>query len=136
MPSIENDGLVTLTELKHFVDALDGAGNGIVDYTLLVAANLPPEVYCEEKRIMEIFDQFDFKKQGNIGPEDLLTFLRTAIKTKDVNLKYFSEMVAEFDMNNDGMLNLEEFRYMLKGSETSNESGNVNVTERLFYHHT
>merc|ERR1711972_624847 len=114
MSSIESEGPASLTELKHFVDALDGIQNGIVDYTLLVAAILPPDVYCEETRIMEIFDQFDFRKQGNIGPEDLLTLM--SVKTKDINLKYFSEMVAEFDMNGDGMLNLEEFRYMLQGS--------------------
>lgn len=115
--SADSEDLVSLTELKYLVSSLDGMKNGLVDYTLLVAAVLPPEVYCEELRVREIFEQFDFKSRGVITPEDLQTYLGAAVRSKDNNIKRFMEMVAEFDLDGDGALDLAEFRQMLRSGE-------------------
>lgn len=117
--SIDSDDLVTLTtELEYLVDSLDGSKDGIVDYTLLVAAILPPDVYCDEARITEAFEMFDIKNCGKITPGGLQTYLRTAMKSREVRTNIFSQMIAEFDRNGDGALDIKEFRMMLQVPET------------------
>jgi len=112
-----SDDLVSLTELRDLVGALDGVKNGTVDYTLLVAALLPQETCCEEARVLETFHMFDFRKHQGISPDDLLAYMRNATSTKETNLKQFSEMLSEFDRNGDGVLDLEEFKAMLCARE-------------------
>jgi len=130
--SVCSEDLVSLTELKCLVEALDGVRNGTVDFTLLVAALLPPEVFCDEVRIVEVFDMFDFRKCGGITAADLLTYMRTAMSSKDASIRRFSEMVAEFDLNDDGRLDLEEFRSMLRGSRSGGDTATRGATPMTF----
>lgn len=106
-----NNDLVSITELQFLVGSLDANKNGFVDFTLLVAALLPEDVYSDDQRISEVFCLFDSQKHGVISPEDL----RRAFNYRGAALKPFIAMVAEFDLNRDGMLDLEEFRRMLRG---------------------
>merc|ERR1712176_718523 len=62
---------VDVGEMRMLVDALDSTKSGTVDYTLLVAAVPPPDVYCEEHRSAEAFHSLDVKKQGAISPDCL-----------------------------------------------------------------
>eukprot|EP00442_Polarella_glacialis_P017329 CAMPEP_0115165530 /NCGR_PEP_ID=MMETSP0227-20121206/73643_1 /TAXON_ID=89957 /ORGANISM="Polarella glacialis, Strain CCMP 1383" /LENGTH=887 /DNA_ID=CAMNT_0002578011 /DNA_START=120 /DNA_END=2783 /DNA_ORIENTATION=+ len=130
--SATSEDLVSLTELEILVSALDAAKNGSVDWTLFVAALIPPEVYCEESRVMEIFAQLDISGRGLIGPEDLQTKLISAVRKQDgSNLKTFVKMVKEFDLNGDGVLDIHEFRKLLGGDELHLEgdlSGTASAT--------
>lgn len=99
------------SELQFLVGSLDASKNGFVDFTLLVAALLPEDVYSNDQRTSEVFYLFDSQKNGVISPEDL----RRAFNCRGAALKPFIAMVAEFDANRDGMLDLEEFRSMLRG---------------------
>jgi len=118
-----SEDLVSLTELRHLVGALDGVKNGTVDYTLLVAALLPQETCCEEARVLETFNMFDFRKHQGISPDDLLAYMKNATSTKETNLKQFAEMLSEFDRNGDGVLDLDEFKAMLGGNDECAASG-------------
>lgn len=113
--AMPGDDLVSLTELRCLVESLDGVKNGTVDFTLLVAAMLQPEALADETLVAEAFGMFDFRKRGGISADDLLTYMRTAMSSKDANAKRFSEMIAEFDLNDDGVLDLAEWRAMLQG---------------------
>ncbi|CAK0859521.1 unnamed protein product, partial [Prorocentrum cordatum] len=106
----DDEDLVSLTELKHLVDSLDGIRSGTVDFSLLVASTLPPEVFRDETRVAEIFDQFDFKRQGRIGPRELQTYMAPAVERTDNRLRFYVDMIAEFDLNKDGVLDREDIR--------------------------
>lgn len=112
---------ISMKELRHVVDALDGLKDGTVDYTLLLASLLPPEVYREEHRIAEVFELFDLQKRGSIGPRDLYMALLSdgsrgrQWKSKEASLKQITDMLAEFDLDGDGRLNFAEFRAMVTG---------------------
>mmetsp|Transcript_11667 Transcript_11667/g.20661 ORF Transcript_11667/g.20661 Transcript_11667/m.20661 type:complete len:424 (+) Transcript_11667:1-1272(+) len=121
-----NEDLVSLTELQILVGSLDGNKNGTVDYTLFVAALLPPEVYCEEARVEEFFQQMDFLGRGQISPEDLQKFLSNSVQKKDSNLRRFVDMVKVFDLNGDGCLDFNEFRKMMRGEDA--EEGDLSAT--------
>lgn len=86
--------------------------DGTVDYTLLVASLLPAEVYSNSQHIMEVFGMFDVQKRGSVSPGDL----RAAVRSTDVDLRRFKEMVEQFDQNGDGRLDLQEFQAMVAGS--------------------
>mmetsp|Transcript_55959 Transcript_55959/g.175314 ORF Transcript_55959/g.175314 Transcript_55959/m.175314 type:complete len:622 (+) Transcript_55959:157-2022(+) len=111
MLSDEQEDLVSLTELKYLIDKLDGAKNGIVDYTLVVATLLPPDVYHDDARIEEVFDAFDFRQRGSIKPEDLQTFLSAGMRAKE--LRHFAELISPFDLKGDGALDFDAFRRMM-----------------------
>jgi len=125
-----DDDFVSITELKVLVEALDGMKSGVIDYTLLVAALLPPEAYCEDARSQEAFVQFDVRRRGMITPEDLQAMLRPGGKARDgQSLARFSEMVAEYDANGDGAIDLEEFRRMLRaGAEQPDDVSELTYT--------
>lgn len=110
LPSPE--GQASVAELKNLVAALDGTKNGTVDYTLLVASMLPSEVYSNEQQIAEVFALFDVQRRGFVSPRDL----RAAVRSTDADLRRFAEMVAQFDLNGDGVLDLAEFRAMVLGT--------------------
>jgi len=114
--SISSEELVSLTELMGLVDSVDGLKTGSVDFTLLVAAFLPPSVYRDELRIQETFEQFDIRCKGCICAEDLAVVMRTSVRSKDASNKHWALMVAEFDSNGDGNLDYNDFRKMLQGT--------------------
>lgn len=120
-PTPGSEDLVSLTELEVLVEKLDATKNGTVDYTLFVAALIPVDVYCEESRAMEMFGQLDITGRGLIGPDDLQKVLSTSLHKKDNNIRRFTDMVKEFDLNGDGYLDPQEFRKMLRAEEPWNE---------------
>eukprot|EP00929_Paragymnodinium_shiwhaense_P071542 TRINITY_DN3635_c0_g1_i1.p1 TRINITY_DN3635_c0_g1~~TRINITY_DN3635_c0_g1_i1.p1 ORF type:complete len:881 (-),score=183.24 TRINITY_DN3635_c0_g1_i1:60-2702(-) len=106
-------GTNSVAEQRRLVDSLSSQKNGIVDWTLLAAACLPESVYTDEKRTEEVFDLFDIKKQGFIDSE----CLKRALQSKDAKVSNLDSLIAEFDLDEDGKLNFNEFRLMLRGRE-------------------
>jgi len=102
---------VNASELKYLVTAVDGTKDGTVDYTLLVAAMLPPDVFRDDKHISEVFRLFDVQKRGFVSPGDF----RDAVHSKE-DLRKFGAMLAQFDSNGDGVLDFNEFQAMVAGS--------------------
>jgi len=114
----------SLTELRYLVDSLDGQKDGYIDYTLLLASLLPPEVYCDEGRIAEVFELFDLQKRGSVGPRDFYMAVLGGSssggssrrwRSQEPGLRQISEMLNEFDLDGDGRLNLAEFQAMVRG---------------------
>lgn len=100
-------------ELRHLVASLDATKNGLVDYTLLMAAMLSRDVYSDEQRIADAFHLFNVHGHGAVGPEDLCKALRGGASCWVVS--ECSAMLAEFDRDGDGALDFKEFRAMVRG---------------------
>lgn len=102
-------------DLASLVSAVDGNKNGVVQYTLLVAALLPEHAYCDDLRISEVFQLFDVRGRGHIRPQDL----RAALQCPKGHPGRFSQMVHDCDQSGDGTINLAEFRAMVRGEVSS-----------------
>jgi len=111
-PSPESSAF--LAELRNLVDSLDSTKNGIVDHTLLVASLIPAEVWSDEAQIQEAFELFDVKKRGAISADDF----RVVVGRRDADIGRFKAMIAEFDQDGNGRLDLDEFRSMVRAPHT------------------
>lgn len=116
----EGSEFVSLTELRYLVDALDGQKDGDVDYTLVLAALIPPEVYSDEGRISEVFELFDLQKRGSAGARDFCSvLLGEGTESRHWRSRPSSRIIAakfeEFDIDGDGRLNFAEFKAMVQG---------------------
>jgi len=109
-----SEHIADFVDLSDMVDALDAMKNGAVDYTLLVAALLRPESFNDHVCVAQAFRVFDPRGQGKISPTDL----QMTIKGRHVSSNDFKAMVAEYDLNGDGMLDLAEFESMVRGTQT------------------
>jgi len=116
---------LSLTELRHLVDSLDGQKDGYVDYTVLLASLLPSEVYCDKGRIAEVFELFDLQTRGSVDARDLYMAVLGGSssggssrrwRSQEPGLRQISEMLQEFDLDGDGRLNLREFQAMVRGA--------------------
>jgi len=105
------EGHTSLAELRYIFSALDGMKTGTVDYTLLVAALLPLSGDIDEEQVQEAFCMFDVRRRGCISARDI----RDAVGGKAAGLRPFVNMVAEFDTNGDGALDMAEFCSMIHG---------------------
>ena len=122
------DGQITLDELKNFFNSLkenisdadlqdmineaDIEGNGTISFDGFVAlmnSKLRNEEVEEE--IIETFKKFDQDNNGLIGPEDIYNLLHSF--NQDITISEAEEMIKNVDIDDDGMVNYQEFVKMI-----------------------
>lgn len=113
---------VSHDEMRYLVEKLDGSQNGYVDYTLFVACVLDPAIFQDEDRIREAFELFDLRQQGKIVSDDFRRVMHRSPRESNEKHHFhledtYKEMLAPFDMNKDGGIDLEEFKAMVLGTE-------------------
>eukprot|EP00928_Gymnodinium_smaydae_P088315 TRINITY_DN72420_c0_g1_i1.p1 TRINITY_DN72420_c0_g1~~TRINITY_DN72420_c0_g1_i1.p1 ORF type:complete len:734 (-),score=115.41 TRINITY_DN72420_c0_g1_i1:62-2263(-) len=104
----EVEGRALREEIVYLAEALDATKDGVVDYTLLVAAMLTQDMLVDESRISEAFTLFDVRRCGGISGEDLQRVLGLASMSKKL-----SKMITAYDKNGDGVLDMNEFKGMI-----------------------
>ena len=124
------DGQITLDELKNFFNGLkenisnadlqdmineaDVEGNGTISFEGFIALmerNLRNEEVEEE--IIETFKKFDQDNNGLIGPEDIYNLLHSF--NQDITISEAEEMIKNVDIDDDGLVNYQEFVKMIFG---------------------
>jgi len=122
-----NDGFITVEELKHYVaahptmgqgeDPLDEVqhllemadvdGDGKLCYTELVMASVQKQLIAKEERLWQVFCDLDEDGDKSITIEELRGAIqRASFETPEEELK---AMLEEIDVNHDGKINYEEF---------------------------
>ena len=124
------DGQITLDELKNFFNGLkenisnadlqdmineaDVEGNGTISFEGFIALmerSLRNEEVEEE--IIETFKKFDQDNNGLIGPEDIYNLLHSF--NQDITISEAEEMIKNVDIDDDGLVNYQEFVKMIFG---------------------
>ena len=122
------DGQITLDELKNFfiglkenisnadlqdmINEADVEGNGTISFEGFIALmerNLRNEEVEEE--IIETFKKFDQDNNGLIGPEDIYNLLHSF--NQDITISEAEEMIKNVDIDDDGLVNYQEFVKMI-----------------------
>ena len=124
------DGQITLDELKNFfiglkenisnadlqdmINEADVEGNGTISFEGFIALmerSLRNEEVEEE--IIETFKKFDQDNNGLIGPEDIYNLLHSF--NQDITISEAEEMIKNVDIDDDGLVNYQEFVKMIFG---------------------
>ena len=115
-----SDGTLTIAEIKAGLDAagvalppdfetlvkgMDSDGSGCVDYVEFLAATLDRKTYMQRDVCWRAFRMFDRDGDGKISVAEFEEIL------KDDTIR---GMISEFDLNNDGEIDFEEFMLMIQ----------------------
>jgi len=113
---LHKHGVMDDAECNRIFDSIDQDHHGVIKYTEFLAACVDESVYLEDKRVVEAFNRLDVDHTGKITKENLKTLLGD-----DVTSAALDRMIAEADFHHDGMINLDEFRRMMKGETATSE---------------
>lgn len=103
---------LTDKQAKKIIKEVDRNGDGFIDYKefeKIMSKNTKPILLidCEDEVLRNAFDRFDVDKNGKITKEELVQVLSSL--GMDSAEKDANEMMAEADLNGDGVISFEEF---------------------------
>ena len=106
----------TTTTTEEAVDKLfadvDLDQTGMIKYSEFLAACLQESLYLEDDRVVDAFNKLDVDHSGKITRANLKTVLGD-----DLDDSAIDRMIAEADFHKDGVINLDEFKRMMKGEK-------------------
>ena len=97
--------------LKRLTAKTPGAG---IDPNDVLAARLKPKLYTDERRLMQIFKQFDVSGDGFIDRNELKELLRVS-EGVGVDPALVDEVLSSADANDDGRISFAEFCDVVRG---------------------
>jgi len=111
----ENERDVTA---KRLVETLDGDGNGVVDFSEFVVANIDYQLEAREQIGWKAFKVFDLDGSGFIERVELTRLLGSSTITENFGQyrasdEMLDEMYRELDKNGDGKIDFQEFMHIL-----------------------
>ena len=99
-------------EVERIMKEVDLDGSGVIEYSEFVSATLNRQQLLSKERLEMAFKAFDLDGSGTITATELKTVLG---KSHDYQEEMWDKLIAEADLNGDGMIDLSEFtRMMLK----------------------
>jgi len=109
---------VSESEAKQLMDAVDVDGNGTIDYIEFITATMQKNKMYKEDHLHTAFQYFDKDSSGYITKEELEEALSN-YGMSDKNI--IKEIIAEADIDNDGLINYDEFSTMMKKGNQDNK---------------
>lgn len=105
-----------MSDVRAIVDAVDENGNGVIDYTEFLAANLDSRLYTQEDLCRSTFHVFDLNGDGVISKKEL----RQVLKNFDADgadniVTEVAEILQAVDRNCDGCIDFGEYMEMMQG---------------------
>lgn len=109
----EDTSAVNLSHVEFEVDqvlsAVDFDKNGYIEYSEFLTVAMDRKVLLSSDRLTRAFQMFDTDGSGKISSAELATLFGVS----DVDSETWQTVLAEVDKNNDGEVDLEEFKEML-----------------------
>ena len=101
-------------DLQDMINEADIEGNGTISFDAFIAL-MERKLRNEdvEEEIIETFKKFDQDNNGLIGPEDIYNLLHSF--NQDITISEAEEMIKNVDIDDDGLVNYQEFVKMIFG---------------------
>lgn len=96
------------TKLEDIVREVDADKSGMIDIDEFIQASMKQALYLKESCISAAFEKFDVDGKGSISREDLV-----AVFGEDS----VAEIMQEADLNEDGVIDYEEFAIAVRNKE-------------------
>ncbi|KAG2710585.1 hypothetical protein I3843_04G033600 [Carya illinoinensis] len=104
-------GELSLAEAETVVELLDSDGDGLLELEDFVRLTEGGEEEEKVKDLREAFKMYEMDGCGCITPKSLKRMLSRLGESKSLDECEF--MIAQFDLNGDGVINFDEFRSMM-----------------------
>jgi calcium-dependent protein kinase len=106
----------SMSDVRAIVDAVDENGNGAIDYTEFLAANLDSRLYTQEDLCRSTFHVFDLNGDGVISKKELKQVLKNFDADGADNIVTdVAEILQAVDRNCDGSIDFSEYMAMMQG---------------------
>ena len=104
-----------MLEVKDFMDKFDFNGNGTIDYSEFLIANIDLDKLMQEEKLKEAFDLFDLDHSGTITIDELKKILGNggASEGDTIEDKEWEMILDEVDEDGNGEIDFEEFKFMM-----------------------
>ena len=94
---------------------VDINGNGTIDYSEFLAANLQLSELLTNEKLQAAFNLFDIDQNGRITLEEIKSLLGgNDSHVINYSNDIWKEMIDQGDDNNDGEITFDEFKVMMK----------------------
>jgi len=100
----------TDNDLQAMIDRYDDDGNGTIEFFEFVNM-MAAKFEGNDDNVKKIFEQLDTDKDGLIGKEELIEFMKKL--GKQVTPEQADLMIKEADSDNDGKINFSEFHAIM-----------------------
>merc|ERR1719384_577520 len=118
---LEKSAIKLPSDLNHLLEEVDTDGSGVVNYTEFLAATMDKKLYNQEQVVWNAFKKFDLDGSGAIDRDELAQVLGSDevadVMHVKVEQKKLIELFSAIDVNNDGMIDFEEFFAMMRHVE-------------------
>ncbi len=98
-------------EVNTILKKFDFNESNAIDFSEFLVANINYKKNLNEIKLRQIFNILDIDRNGFVTKEELIEFFHLSNDDMDE----VKEMIAEIDLNNDGMISFDEFKEMMKG---------------------
>lgn len=105
----------TERDLKHVLEEMAKAGNGMVNYTQFLGATIDRKHYMQETALREVFNCFDVDGDGSISKEELASLLAQD-KQSSADAHELDAILEKVDKDGDGNIDFQEFMDMMSDS--------------------
>jgi len=116
---LQKAGLAVPSALDVIMRRVDCNASGSVNYTEWIAATLDHKLYMQRDVLWAAFRTFDLDGDGRITRQELDQVLNGNQVQKTLGESTIDRMIQQFDTNNDGVIDFEEFCEMMKTSQQS-----------------
>ena len=97
-------------DIQSIMERCDADGDGFLEYTEFLTATINWKNALSNDRLVAAFKLYDKDGSGKISLKELIDTLGNS----GLDEKLFSEMISIADKNNDGEIDFEEFKELMK----------------------
>ena len=98
-------------QVERIMEQVDTNNSGYIDFSEFLVASSKLEELLNNKYLIAAFNAFDRDGDGKISSNELGQVLGMNL---DVEECVWQEMISQVDQNNDGVIDFNEFKYMMK----------------------
>ncbi len=110
MEVMHKHGVMEDAECERIFQTIDQDHRGVIKYSEFLAACIDEKQYLDDRRVVEAFNRMDTDHTGTITKDNLREILGD-----DCTEEAIDRMMAQADFHNNGMIDLDEFRRIMKG---------------------
>jgi calcium-dependent protein kinase len=99
-------------EVQEIMDTLDFNGNGSIDYSEFMIANIDVTKLIQDDKLQEAFELFDLDHSGTITADEIKKILGNG-REIDVDDNEWDRILDEVDADGNGEISFDEFKIMM-----------------------